>query len=74
MRNLYYSMYGAFKSGIQVHPQLDMKNLGISYKCSVPQSIADCWWFFDCENIPKNLPDYISDLKLSDETIKYWTK
>lgn len=42
------------------HPQKIMKDLGIEYELGVPQSIADCWQFFNCSNIPDNLPNYIN--------------
>ncbi len=38
------------------HPQSVMKKLGIVYQHSTPQSIADCWIFWNCENIPDILP------------------
>lgn len=41
---------------IKLHPQTHMKNLGITYDIAVPQSIADQWWFFNCKNVPENLP------------------
>jgi hypothetical protein len=42
-----------------------MKKLGITYQLAVPQSIADQWWFWNCENIPDKLPKYITELKLN---------
>ena len=45
------------------HPQIFMKKLGISYKHSTPQSIADQWWFWCCKNVPNNLPNNISVLE-----------
>lgn len=44
----------------QEHPQEVMRGLGITYQHSTPQSIADCWWFWNCENIPEILPEYLS--------------
>ena len=43
-----------------LHPQKVLKDLGVTYQKAVPQSIADCWWFFGVENLPDDLPD---DLK-----------
>jgi len=42
------------------HPQEMMKRLGITYQYATPQSMLDCWWFWNCENIPENLPPYLS--------------
>lgn len=42
------------------HPQQYMRALGITYKLAVPQSIADQWWFFACENVPEKLPECLS--------------
>lgn len=46
------------------HPQKIMKELGITYKIAVPQSMGDQWWFFDCANVPEVLPEYITPLDL----------
>jgi hypothetical protein len=44
------------------HPQIVMKDLGITYQHATPQSICDQWWFWNCENIPDPLPGYLSIL------------
>lgn len=41
-----------------------MKHLGITYQHATPQSIADSWWFWNCQNVPQNLPPYLSELKV----------
>lgn len=46
------------------HPQKVMKELGITYQHATPQSLSDQWWFWNCENIPEDLPDYITELGL----------
>lgn len=46
----------------QDHPQKVMKDLGISYTHSTPQSISECWWFWNCKNIPNELPQFLSVL------------
>lgn len=43
------------------HAQQCMSDLGITYQKAVPQSLFDCWWFFNCENIPDSLPDWIEN-------------
>ena len=47
------------------HAQVLMKELGITYKHSTPQSIGDCWWFWDCKNVPEILPDYLEILLIT---------
>lgn len=42
------------------HAQVVMKELGITYQHSTPQSMGDQFWFWNCENIPKKLPKYIT--------------
>ena len=37
-----------------------MKDLGITYKYAVAQSVADQWWFFCCENVPDVLPERLT--------------
>jgi hypothetical protein len=48
------------------HPQKYMESLGITYQHATPQSIADQWWFWNCENIPENLPERFSILNIDD--------
>jgi hypothetical protein len=43
------------------HAQVVMRELGVTYRLAVPQSMADQWWFFDCKNIPEPLPKFLSD-------------
>ena len=45
------------------HPIVAMKNLGITYQMSIPQTIADQWWFFCCNDVPTELPSYLSEFK-----------
>jgi len=42
------------------HPQLVMKELGITYQHATPQSLNDTWWFWNCENVPDELPSYLT--------------
>jgi len=42
------------------HAQEVMAELGITYQHSTPQSLGDCWWFWNCENIPEKLPKFIT--------------
>lgn len=46
------------------HAQKVMAKLGITYQHATPQSIADCWWFWNCENVPGELPPYLSELNM----------
>lgn len=53
-RHLLVDMYKAPK-----HAQECMRDLSITYQKAVPQSLLDCWWFFNCENIPEELPEWV---------------
>jgi hypothetical protein len=64
MKSLNLSLIGAYYDGEKRHAQAIMKDLGITYQYSTPQSISDSWWFWNCENIPDNLPEYFSELKV----------
>ena len=44
------------------HPQKVMRDLGITYQHSTPQSMGDQWWFWNCENCPEPLPEYLEPL------------
>jgi hypothetical protein len=63
MINLTYDMLTArIKHGVTLHPQNELNRLGITYKYAVPQSVSDCWHFWDCKNVPENLPPYIKNM------------
>lgn len=47
------------------HPQIVMKELGIIYQHATPQSMGDQWWFWNCENLPNELPSYLEELMLN---------
>ena len=53
-------------AGNNNHAQKIMKDLGITYQHATPQSISDQWWFWNCRNIPEDLPSYITELKIDD--------
>lgn len=59
-RHLRYSLYESPSE----HPQVVMKQLGITYQRATPQSLGDQWWFWNCENVPDILPSYLEDLNL----------
>lgn len=63
-KHLKYCYRAASDCGIAVHAQKRMRELGITYQHSTPQSIADSFWFWNCENIPEILPKYIQDLEI----------
>jgi len=48
---------------LDCHPEIWMKKLGINWESCVPQSIADCWLFFGCTNVPKELPKQLEIFK-----------
>ena len=41
------------------HPQELIKDLGIEYKSCRIISVADAWIFYDCTNLPEQLPKYL---------------
>lgn len=63
--NLRYSMMGASYGGTNGHPQKVMRGLGITYQASTPQSICDQWWFWNCENVPADLPGFLTELNIT---------
>ena len=62
MKHLRYCMYEASEC-VKGHPQKIMEALGISYQIATPQSVADQWWFWGCDNVPDVLPPFLSELK-----------
>lgn len=64
--NLRYCMYAAgFGCHEDRHPQVVMAALGIKYEHATPQSIADQWWFWNCTNVPAELPRYLTVLTVT---------
>ncbi len=61
--HLRFDCYGQCYSKVEGHPQEIMKELGISYQHATPQSMSDQWWFWNCKNIPTELPEFIDELK-----------
>ena len=59
--HLRFNIYGSPNG----HPQQVMKELGITYQHATPQSIGDQWWFWNCQNVPDPLPDYITVLDVT---------
>lgn len=57
--HLRLDIYGETK-----HAQERMRELGIIYQHATPQSIGDQWWFWNCENIPNELPEDLTILYL----------
>lgn len=47
------------------HPLVVMRELGITYKQETPQTMGEQWWFWNCENIPEVLPEYLSELTVT---------
>lgn len=60
IKMLRFCMIGAYYAGVEGHPQLVMKELGITYVHAVPQSMGDQWWFYIPKNLPQELPSYLT--------------
>ena len=57
--HLRFCIRTADESGAKNHPQQVMKELGITYQHATPQTMGDQWWFWNCENMPEELPPYL---------------
>ena len=71
--NLYYAGDGKTPAlpdhpdlGPCPHAQTAMRHLGITYAKAVPHSVVDGWAFYHCENVPDNLPPWLTKHSLSD--------
>lgn len=58
-KHLRFCMRTAYEFDVKNHPQKVMIELGIAYQQATPQSMGDQWWFWNCENIPEELPEYL---------------
>lgn len=64
MKHLSYSL----KSSPADRHALDvMKDFGITYQIAVPQTISDCWQFWNCENVPEPLPRFLKVMDMQPE-------
>ena len=64
MINIKLDMFLACDEGERGHPQRVMKKLGIKYHSSTPQSMYDCWFFWNCEGYPDTLPKYLTKITI----------
>lgn len=70
LRQVWYDLIDAsLNYGIDIHPQLDMRRLGIDIIASVPESIADGWNFLT--DYQGELPGYITEVDLKSRK-DYW--
>ena len=62
-KHLRYSMIAAEQGfNEKRNPVEVMKALGIKYQHATPQSMGDQWWFWNCENLPKQIPVLLTEL------------
>jgi hypothetical protein len=61
-QHLKLDVHVLYDDGFIAHPQIYMKQIGITYQHATPQSLGDQWWFWNCENIPEELPKCLSIL------------
>jgi hypothetical protein len=54
--SLYIASYEADAKSIE--------NLGIACQHIVFQPMGDCYWLWNCKNVPNSLPAYIKELQL----------
>lgn len=64
MKHLQYDLISASMASENRHALTVMAELGITYQHATPQSIHDSWWFWNCENLPAVLPEYLTELKV----------
>lgn len=57
-------LQSANEQGINKHVNELMKDLGITYQYSTHQTLGDQIWFWNCENVPEDLPSYFKPLDL----------
>lgn len=53
-------LYGQAEAGDRRHAQEVMRSLGITYKEAIPSSVLDRWDFLFCENVPDELPKFMT--------------
>lgn len=68
----YCIMTAHLQAGETRHAQEVMRALGITYQHATPQSLGDCWWFWNCKNVPAELPVYLEELKVKPRDAVGW--
>jgi len=68
IKALKYDLFGAYETGVVIHPCEDMSRLGVYYYRGVPESLFDCWLFLVREWPSVELPKYITKIELDDNT------
>lgn len=63
MRHLRFGIFEAMDAGESRHAQTVMRELGIEYQFAVPQSMLDCWQFWNCVGGPDVLPSFVTEFK-----------
>lgn len=58
--NLVFSMMAA---PVHIKPSVVMKDLGITCLLITPHTMEDCIRFWCCENVPNELPPYLTEFK-----------
>lgn len=54
------------------HPQVVMRELGITYQHATPQSMGDQWWFWNCKGMPADLPKFLTLLEVDPHKCIGW--
>lgn len=62
MHLIYCMMTADLDCKVHKHPQIMMRELGITYQHATPQSIGDQWWFWNCDSLPDELPKYLTPM------------
>jgi hypothetical protein len=62
VKHLRYSYYGATYDNESRHASEVLKSFGITWQHCTPQSMGDQMWYWNCKNIPDQLPSYITPL------------
>lgn len=67
MDNILYDDVGKYDAVFKQHPQKVLRDLGITYKKAVPQSIGNQWWFFDVHGDLDKLHKDLYEIKFKDD-------
>ena len=72
LKSLRYDMWNASDAGKSGHPKEIMDDLHIEYRHAIPQSMADQWWFIDCNIEGIKLPAYLEIMEFNNNDRKHW--
>ena len=72
--HLVFDLRTAYEAGFKDHPEKVMRQIGVDYTHSTPQTIYDKWIFWNCRALPRIQPEPLPAflIPLTNKDPFYW--